>query len=292
MTDEKVTDETVPWTRFVALGDSFSEGLWDGSDDEGPLRGWADRLAAELSARRVAAGDEPLAYANLAIRGRKLRTIVTDQVDAALELRPDLVSLVGGGNDLLRLDGDPDRLAAMLEHAVRRLRAEGIDVLLATGFDTRNGRGTAFTRPKTAVFNANLWSIARREGAYVMDMWGVRSLRDWRMWAEDRIHLTPEGHARMAQSALVGLGLTPSTPDWDDPLAPLPPTPWADQLRADALWFRAHAVPWVSRRLHHTSTGDGRPPKYAAPVPLAVPGDPAGAPGSPAASDGRQPHDD
>jgi len=256
-----VTD--VPrWTRYVAIGDSFTEGLWDAPDGlDAPMRGWADLLAARLSARRIAAGEPALEYANLAVRGRKLDPIVDDQVPAALALAPDLVSIVGGGNDLLRPDGNPDRLAARLEAAVVRLRAAGVDVLMATGFDTADSPVVRLTRPKVAVYNTLIWSIARRHGACVLDLWGMRSLGDWRMWAEDRIHLTTAGHERVAQAALVALGLAPDTPDWDTPLPPLPPEPLLDRARWNAHWLRAHAAPWVSRRLHHRSSGDGRSAK-------------------------------
>src|SRR3954452_2850975 len=98
------------WSRYVAIGDSFSEGLWDDPDGrEAPQRGWADLLASHLSQRRTAAGESPLLYANLAIRGRLLKSILVEQVPAALSLKPDLVSLVGGGNDILRPTADVDR---------------------------------------------------------------------------------------------------------------------------------------------------------------------------------------
>ena len=100
--------------------------------------------------------------------------------------------------------------------------------------------------------------MARRHGAFVVDLWGMRSLRDWRMWAEDRIHLTTDGHARVAQGALVGLGLTPDDAAWDDPLTPLPPTPRMQKAREDAAWVREHLYPWATRRLRGTSSGDDR----------------------------------
>jgi lysophospholipase L1-like esterase len=260
------------WTSYVAVGDSFSEGLWDpypGKEDH--QRGWADLLAQHLAVRRVDAGVEPLRYANLAIRGRKLPAILSEQVPAALELRPDLVSLVGGGNDILRPNADVDRLARELEHAVVRLRSAGSDVLLATGFDSSRSPVVSLTRPRVGVFNAHLWAIARRHGAYVLDLWGMRALQDWRMWSEDRIHLTPEGHRRVAQAALVGLGQLPDDDAWDDPLAPLPPAPALDRARQNAQWVRTHLVPWAQRRLRGTSSGDGRVPKAPEllPVPLA-----------------------
>lgn len=260
------------WTRYVALGDSFTEGLWDAPDGpDGPMRGWADLLAGHLSARRVAAGEPPLEYANLAVRGRKLTPIVTEQVDDALVLRPDLVSLVGGGNDLLRPDANPDRLARQLEAAVVRLRRDGVDVLLGTGFDTWGSPMIRQIRPKVALYNVQIWSIARRHGAHVLDVWGMRSLRDTRMWAEDRIHLTPAGHARVAQAALVALGLEPDEPTWDDPLAPAPPVPRLDRVRDDAHWARTHWAPWIGRRLRGRSSGDGRSPKRPLPTPVTTP---------------------
>ena len=140
-------------------------------------------------------------YANLAIRGRLLRPILREQVPVALDLRPDLVSLVGGGNDILRPAVDVVRLARDLEAGVVRLREAGIDVLLGTGVDAAGSPLVRATRNRVGVFNAHVWSIARRHGAYVLDLWGMRALMDWRMWADDRIHLTTEGHARVAQAA-------------------------------------------------------------------------------------------
>ncbi len=258
-----------PWARFVAIGDSFTEGLWDAPEGgEAPLRGWADLLAARLSARRVESGSPPLEYANLAVRGRLLRSIVDDQVPAALALRPDLVSIVAGGIDLLRPDGNPDRLAPRLESAVVRLREAGADVLLATGFDTAESPVIRLIRPKVSLYNTMIWSIACRHGAHVLDLWGMRSLGDRRMWAEDRIHLTTAGHQRVAQAALVGLGLEPDEPDWDDPLTPLPTPPVLDRAWSNARWLRVHAAPWATRRIQHRSSGDGRSGKRSVPAPL------------------------
>ena len=276
-------DGEIPWNRYVALGDSFTEGLWDVPGGEPPartedtdpsvrVRGWADLLAMHLAER--SADDATFGYANLAIRGRLLGPILTAQVPAALALRPDLVSLVGGGNDMLRPAVDPDAMAADLEAAVRSLRRAGVDVLLATGMDAKDSPIVRRTRGRVAVLNSHIWSIARREDAAVLDLWGMRSLRDWRMWAPDRIHLTSEGHRRVAQGALVALGLAPDDAAWDDPMVPLPPLPRTAQLRDDAQWFRAHAYPWATRRLRGRSSGDLRRPKQPelAPVVAQQPG--------------------
>lgn len=249
-------DDAPRWSSYVAIGDSFTEGLWDPyPTDPNHQRGWADRLALTLSDRREAAGLDPLQYANIAIRGKLLRSILVDQIPRAIELQPDLVSLVGGGNDILRPRADVDRLARNLEHGVMRLREAGIDVILGTGVDAKAGM-VAMTRSRVAIYNATIWSIAQRHGAYVLDQWGMRSLQDWRMWSEDRIHLTPEGHTRVRDAALVGLSLAPENPDWDVPLDALPPTPAVQRAKDNAEWARTHLVPWIQRRVRRVSSGD------------------------------------
>lgn len=260
---------TPPWASFVAIGDSFTEGLWDpypGSpvDIHGftEIAGWADRLAMSLSRRRVSAGASPLGYANLAIRGRRLARIIDEQLPHALAISPDLVSIVGGGIDILRVGADPDQLAGLLEDSVVQARRAGAQVLLATCMDTRAGGPLLrATRPRMALYTANISSIARRHGCYVLDQWGLRALRDGRMWAHDRIHLSPEGHHRLAQAALVGLGLEPDDPQWREPLPAPGDVRTAERLRDHGVWLRRDVAPWVGRGLRRRSTGDGRTPK-------------------------------
>ncbi|MEE6281473.1 SGNH/GDSL hydrolase family protein [Georgenia sunbinii] len=260
------------WGRYVAVGDSFTEGLADPDPVEPDrYRGWADLLAGTLSDRRAAAGQPPLEYANLAVRGRLLRPILTEQLPAALDLRPDLVSVIGGGNDLLRPGSDVVTLLDSLEAAVVTAQRTGAAVLLGTGFDTAESPVVRRIRPKVATYNTGLWSIAHRHGAHVLDLWGMRSLADGRMWAPDRIHLTTDGHERVAQAALVALGLTPDDPAWDDPLTPLPPVARADRWRSDARWAREYAYPWLRRRLARQSSGDAVVAKRPRPAPVERP---------------------
>lgn len=264
------------WRKYVAIGDSFTEGMCDpyplegglpGTDD-GLQRGWADRLADELSARRVAAGLDKLEYSNLAIRGRKLEPILGAQLPRALDMQPDLISIVGGGNDILRAGSDIDELLNQLEEAVSAAQAAGADVLLATGF--KAGGGLAWTRSRTGQFNSGIYTIARRAGVPVMDMWGMRSLYDWRMWAPDRLHLTAEGHRRIHNLALEALGLEPTDRDYDVPLPQLDPLPLVEKVRLEAEWTKEHVAPWIKRRLRGQSSGDGRTEKWPAPTPWPV----------------------
>ncbi len=256
------------WSRYVAVGDSFTEGLNDTEPVEHPavstpdrFSGWADRLAALLAADAEAAGGT-FRYANLAVRGRLLADIAGRQVDQALALGPDLVSLVGGGNDLLRPRADVDALAARLEDAVRRIRATGADVLMATPVDPGSAPVIRYTRGRAAICAAAISAIARAHGAFLVDQWGMKVLRDGRLWSHDRIHLTSHGHARVAAeayAALTGAGDLAQAP-WRQPVGDeLPPVDVG--LRANAAWAREHAGPWVRRRVRGRSSGDAVLPK-------------------------------
>ncbi len=258
-------------SRYIAVGDSFTEGLWDPypGPRSGPdvQRGWADRLAESLSSRRVAAGLPALEYANHAIRGRLLAPILRDQVPLALTQGPDLVSIVGGGNDILRPGTDPDALARILEDAVITARRAGARVLLGTGMDPVDLPLVRSTRQKVATLNAHIWSIANRQGAAVLDLWGLRALRHPSMWAGDKIHLSPQGHHRVAQAALVGLGLAPDDPNWRTPL-PAPNASAVERWRENGQWFVNDVAPWMTRRLRRRSSGDERTPKFPEPFRL------------------------
>lgn len=272
--------EAIPkWESFVAIGDSFSEGLVDlpetgAANTEGaagggvhanragayettvPYVGWADRLAWAMHRRRLGAGLGPLRYANLAIRGYRLHQILSEQLEPALEMRPQLLSLVGGGNDLLHVRTDPRDLALELEGAVVRAREAGADVLLCTGVDPVNSPFMRRSRGPVAVFNSYLWSVARRNGCYVLDQWGIPGLYQWAVWAPDRIHLRSRGHEYVAQAALEALGLGSDSYEWARDPGREPHRSAVARAAANATWLRDHAGPWLSRRLHGTSTGD------------------------------------
>ncbi|HEX8009090.1 MAG TPA: SGNH/GDSL hydrolase family protein, partial [Trebonia sp.] len=190
---------------FVAIGDSFTEGLNDPAPGGG-FQGWADRLAGMLAVENPA-----LRYANLAVRGKLLRQIVGEQVPDALALlgqaapRPGsercLVGIAGGGNDILRPGGDPDTLAELFDAAVARLRQGGCQVLMFTGFDPVAFPVLRLLRGRIAAYNMHLRAIADEHGCDLVDLWSMRFLRDPAAWSSDRLHLTPESHRRIALRA-------------------------------------------------------------------------------------------
>lgn len=258
------------WRRFVAVGDSITEGLAD-FDADGHAVGWADRLAQQLANQC----QEPIRYANLAVRGRTVHAIVEQQVPAAQAMKPDLVSIWGGGNDMLRSISDPDHLARKIEQAVAGFREAGVDVLLGSGIDTKGTPIIGLDRGKVALYTLLLSDIAHRYGAHLIDLWSPHFLQDRRMWFEDRVHFSTDAHRRIADAALTALGLPAPDPHWAQPLPPLPPEPRHAALRRNIAWAREHALPWIGRRLRGTDTGTHRfckQPDYRLVHPIARPG--------------------
>lgn len=240
--------------RYVAIGDSFTEGMGDTQPD-GSERGWADLVAAGLAAGL----GEPIQYANLAIRGRLLNPIVTDQLDAALALdpKPTLLSINGGGNDMMRPGGDLNTLVAMTEKAIRRCLDAGVQVLMLSGADPsdRLPMGSSFRR-KGEALTAACAPFADKYGLTFVDMFRDQEIRRAGYWSGDRLHLNEAGHRRVASKVLTALG-HPTPAHVIDPGQSAP-----SGLLAEARYYREHVLPWIQRRLRGQSSGDNRTGKY------------------------------
>ena len=243
---------------FVAVGDSFTEGLEDDAGPDGRHRGWADRVAAALA---VVAGR--VRYANLAVRGKLLDQVVADQLPVALALAPDLVSFHAGPNDVLRPRADLAALLGRYEAAVATLRAADRRTLLFTVIErTGRGRTADLLAARFAAFNAGVRAVAARHGAVLVDLGAEPVLADRRLFHPDRLHLAPEGHARVAAAVLEALGvadpaITGGPPGWWR--AAVPGDPRASrrtELVADVRWVRQHLLPWIGRRVRGVSSGD------------------------------------
>ncbi len=257
---------SMSFARYVAIGDSFTEGVGD-PDPGRPngLRGWADRVAEVLAGTGPELG-AGFGYANLAIRGRKLRPILDEQLEPALAMEPDLVTSYAGANDIIRPRVDIDALATSYDEAVGRLAETGATLVLFTAFDPG---GSAIYRPlrgRFALYTEAVREIAERHGTHLVDFWRMREYRDWGYWDTDRMHLGPAGHQRMAMAVLDTLGVPHG-------LEPLPPTEHPElsgrELRAKNVeWARTHAAPWVHRRLTGRSSGDGISPKRPVLAPI------------------------
>ena len=306
-TAAKLPAPTIPdWQRYIALGDSITEGLGDTSRmPEGEFLGWAARLAMLLSDHKKGG----VQFANLAVRSRRVMHL-DEQVTRALELEPDFVSVLMGANDLLLARVDIDAIAAELEHQVVRLRRAGIDVLLGTPFLPRR-RAARVIAGRFAEFNSRIRRIAHAHECRLLDIEAIPEIADIDMWAEDRVHLVSAGHRLLAYHAAALLGVRDATTLGllEHALhAGSPETPVATHAalqatsqaasrsvsrstsqsasRAEApaevhdtgpanhhltgpAWVRAHALPWAWRRVRGRTAGDGLNAKHDTYIELA-----------------------
>ena len=246
--------------RYAAIGDSFTEGVGDELPD-GSTRGWADRVAAGLAVAR----GEAVSYANLAVRGRLLEPIVTDQLEAALSLSPPptLLTLNGGGNDMLRPRADMALLVHLTAQAVRRCAEAGVRLVLISGPDPsdRLPFGRAVGRRAEAL-TAGVAELAAAHGLTLVDVFHDVEIRHPGYWSQDRLHLNAAGHQRVAGLVLDALG--------EEAAAHEVRTDSAEtrRLLTELRYYRQHVLPWVGRRLRGRSSGDGRTGKYVDWVPV------------------------
>jgi lysophospholipase L1-like esterase len=248
-------------TSYAAIGDSFSEGMGDERLDGTP-RGWTDLVAAALA---VAAGGS-IGYANLAIRGRLLAPIVEQQLPRALALKPQLLTINGGGNDILRPRVSIAEVADQLVEAALRASAAGVrTVVVSGGNPTRHiPLGASFERRGDALTIA---VRSRLDGTAVpfIDNWFDPRLPELAYWSADRLHLNSRGHAVAAANVLATLGVpigaasgAVGVPDGD-------PSSLGDLLARPrtAEYWRRYVLPWIGRRLTGRSSGDHRQAKRA-----------------------------
>ena len=243
---------------YAAIGDSFAEGMGDELADGTP-RGWADLVARGLAL----ASNAPVGYANLAVRGRLLDHLLSEQLEPAIALRPDLLSISGGNNDIIRPRVSIAANSARIEAAIDRAVANGIHVVFVTVANmTRNlplghlveARGNEFAR------NIQAWSS--KEHVTVVDNWFDERLVDLRFWAPDKLHLNTAGHERVAANVLAALGVpAPELPELS--------APSTVHVSKVAYW-RDYVLPWIGRRVTGRSSGDGRHAKRATLEPVEI----------------------
>jgi hypothetical protein len=200
------------------------------------------------------------------VRGLLLQQILDQQIGRALALQPDLITLSAGGNDMVFHGTDPDKLAARLDAGVSQLAQAGPTIVLFTGPDWGSTLVLGRNRAKVAIFNENVHAIAARHGALIADLWALTQLRDPRMWAPDRLHLSPLGHHTVAMTVLDALNV----PHTLQPLEPkkLPASSWSQTRASDLSWAKAYFFPWVLRQCRPHGAEEALRAKrpYAGPV--------------------------
>ncbi|MEO7996034.1 MAG: SGNH/GDSL hydrolase family protein [Gemmatimonadaceae bacterium] len=242
-----------PFARYVAIGDSTTEGL-DDPDGYGSYRGWANRFAESVFAQQG-----HLLYANLAVRGLQTREILDTQLSIALAMKPDLSTVVSGTNDVLR----PSFSVAAYRRDVAEMQgtliAQGATVLTFTLPDLSLVNPSArMARARVELMNQALREVSARTGAIVVDLAKHELAGDPRMWSRDRLHANSLGHARIAAALAHAVGLPGSDNLWATPLDKRAAVPTLERWADHAKWSREYLVPWLYRRIRGRSSADGK----------------------------------
>lgn len=226
--------------RFVALGDSLTEGV--GDPVEGGLRGWAALLTEGLG--------PGVRFTNLAVSGARTRDVLERQTPVALSLRPDVVSVVVGVNDTLRRTFDLHAVAAHLDEVYAAFHARDTVLLTACLPDPGAllGLPGALARPlarRQQGVNAVVHALSERYGAYHLHAHAGAWVTDRAMWSADRLHPGERGHRQLAvrfHALLADTGLATGAAPGAEPRLPGP-------SRSAALWWLAtRGTGWVARR--------------------------------------------
>lgn len=246
----------VVYSRFVAIGDSQTEGMCDGDDATGYC-GWADRLAEQMAELNPG-----LLYANLAVRGRNTREIRDEQLHPTIEMRPDLIAAPLGMNDVLASTRRLSGVQTDLHFIYAQLAKTSATVLISTYPNlARTVPIAKRIESRLLAVNQMMRDFATTYGFVLVDLHDAEVLTDPRSWSPDRLHASPFGHERFAAGAAHALGLPESDPDWGDPLPPRPELSITQIVAREAQWARAFFLPWFIRRLRGVSLGDGMGPK-------------------------------
>ena len=252
------------FTRFIALGDSMTEGMCDEIVD-GKYRGWADRVADTLATE-----NPNFTYANLAIRGKLLHQVIDDQIPSATKLvtGPEtLISFHAGANDVLRPSYQAEAAFAKYEKGVSDLTKTGATLIVFTVIDRVEGEGKTakLWHERFSAFNVNVREVANKYGATIIEADSTKWMADLRFLASDRLHLNSDGHWRLSQAVLEKLGRSFDS-TWKIPLPPAAEKSKARKSAEKTLWIIAFVLPWIWRRLRGKSSGDGRSAKYETPI--------------------------
>ncbi|PEQ62256.1 lipase [Bacillus cereus] len=183
------------WKRFVAIGDSFTEGI--GDEVEGiALKSWIDHF--------VQLCEKDIEYANFAKRGLVTEEIRLQQLEKALTFNPDLVSLIAGANDVLKGRWNHDAYKNDMEFMIDTLSKAGADIIIANlpDFTVRLPFASEKKQEiKKQLLEANevIHSLSREYKLHHVDFWNHHLVNDNTLWSKDLIHPNSKGYVKVAE---------------------------------------------------------------------------------------------
>jgi lysophospholipase L1-like esterase len=246
------------YRSYVAIGDSLTEGLGDFDFELSRFGcGWADRLG-ELFARVAYEAGESFDYANLSLRGSSLYEILTAQLEDALKLKPDLVTIMAGSNDFMRAKKYHPEMRALLRGAVKRLHDQGTHVVLVNTVNPVHLGMFRLLSGKARAMSQLINDVALEYEVPLLDVFNMNEFEHLQMWCDDMVHFSGHGHIRIANRAASLLGLDQGFDELEIAEIEKPDR----SAKAVCVWFVKHVMPYIGRRIRNTSSGVGLEPKH------------------------------
>lgn len=243
---------------YVAVGDSLSEGLGDFTfHHDRNHNGWTDRLAAIL-AREAKDKGMKFRYANLSIRGANLEKIVRVQIPQAIRLRPSLVTVMAGSNDLLGSRENRENLRKTLRKGLIELQESGCDVVVANTINPIHLRVFRPLRQRAKEFSGMIGEVACELDIPLIDVHGIADFEHLMYWAEDMVHFSGHGHIAVANQAAALLDLRYRYPELDPQELSLISRGIVETFQ----WLVRDVAPFIQRRLKGITAGDRMLPKH------------------------------
>jgi lysophospholipase L1-like esterase len=244
-------------SSYVAIGDSLSEGLGDFAFLERRVHsGWTDRFATLLAREAELEGRE-FRYANLAIRGANIRAIMGSQLERALLLKPDLVTVMAGQNDFFCRAEDLPELERIFREGIQKLLDAGCQVIVSNTINPIHLVVFRRLARLATTMTEMIERVARELDVPIHDIHRIESLSEIRYWAEDMVHFSGPGHIKVANKAADILQLRYRLSELDDCEIWIPKR----GLIGTSRWVVVHVIPFMMRRIRGVTSGDGLEPK-------------------------------
>ena len=243
------------YRKYVALGDSLTEGLGDdGFRKNRRDKGWADRLANLMACEAANAG-QSFSYANLAVRGQNTLSILTCQLEMALDMKPDLVTIMTGANDLRSLNERLPSMVGLLRGAINRLQAIDAKVVLIS-----LAQPAHLSFAKSFVHRSKLWaetlqSLATELDVDLVNINQMSVFESLHYWSGDLVHYSAKGHIKIANTVADKLGL--EVRDHSEPTEILERLSALHMLK----WSIVEVLPFIGRQIRGVNAGTGMEPK-------------------------------
>lgn len=183
--------------RYLAMGDSISQGKGDGKESDFEAAAFPTKLATRWRAQ-----GRKVELKILGVAHATTQEVVTKQLPEIAAFKPTFITFQSGSNDIatkVSAEAYRTNVRAILEGATKS-GARVVVIGQNEWWRSPHGKGYGGTQEKRDAFDAILFEETRsRRGAELVDLRHLyRQQADKKAWAEDGIHPTTAAYDEMA----------------------------------------------------------------------------------------------